>query len=911
MLFDSIKCFGKRALSKNVEFLKNLNKDTVPSQPKPVTKNGKKIVEFFKKALDNKSVKSELQLDPVDNKNALMIKESIGLDIKGYERKITSDGVIHIENEHGVNSNDRHKITDDDIMLYEDIVTNPDKIAKSKTTQGLDAIVYQKRYNDTIYIVEEVRTGSRKNKNPSLALKTMFKNSIDKWKRYKGKDIEWKDVKGGRALDVNISSPKGDAPELYVRNTPADNEIIPQSWYQNQVDKVFDTVGGIIRKSDKKANDLADNLTKGKLKKITGDGFVTVSKTIEEVSSVIEDFRNATRQIYEQAKNRRETLDKMLTYDDKVALHNALGGDLRAKELPSHLTNLYKNIRKMIDDNAEALIKAGALDKKYKIDDYLKRYYKEYVKNKEGFFRNYFDKKFKARKDLTYDERIALGMIEDASLVVPNTIAEQRVQLVKANFLKQVADKFGVDEELDGFVRMSDETVGGGIKKYGALGGKYVPREVADAIKGAGILKENLSALEDVLYPLIDHIKVNVTVKNPTTHLYNFGSNMLMSFLHGDMTSLARVIKMRFSDKAAFDSLVKRAHAQGVVSHLGDMEEMFKNAKPLEGKEPIALTILKNIYMAKGSKSGEFMRNAYGWGDLIFKIAHFDRLTRSGVSDAAAGKAAKKAYVDYSEPLPALLRMADKGGLMPFIGYTYRSTPVVLRAIAKHPFRFAVMQAALIGMGASAWFGDTDRKNAYKPKWAGNKWYVNAFGADSWMKVPVLGGGWYLNSGRLVPAFRYDGFDLLDFQGGFLGGVIKISTGYTPLNRKIDKEDDAAGTKILKRATEMAKNYLPPLTLGRYAQQSAGYITGLNPPKNYYNEEMGVTEIYARSLGVRKFDEQTEATSKVNLLINRQKKELKEAKTTTQRQEIRDKYKWELDRYKEYEKSARFNLSNF
>lgn len=227
-----------------------------------------------------------------------------------------------------------------------------------------------------------------------------------------------------------------------------------------------------------------------------------------------DDFKKASSQIFEQAKSRKETLSKLLSKDESKMLTSALNGDLDIKELPSHLTNLYNNIRKMIDDNAEALIEAGALDKKFQIKDYLKRYYSNYLENAEGNGKKYFDKFFK-RENLTHDERVALGMIEDADMVIPATLAEQRTQLLKANFLKQVSDKYGVDEMLEGYVRMSDETVGGGIKKYGALGGKYVPKEVAKAIKSANVLREELGALESFIYPLVDHIKVNVTVKNP------------------------------------------------------------------------------------------------------------------------------------------------------------------------------------------------------------------------------------------------------------------------------------------------------------------------------------------------------------------------------------------------------------
>ncbi|MDR2081786.1 MAG: hypothetical protein LBP54_07890 [Campylobacteraceae bacterium] len=683
MLINTIKCFGKKALIRNKQILDNLGDNTEPKQPIPKTKNGERIREFVIKALKLQGNNKESIKIDVAPEQVTKIKNALNINLEGYSRVFESDYIKHDFKEHGLNSKDKARpITEDDFLRYEDIVTNPDRVAISFTDRGQRAITYVKKYDDKVYVVEEIRT-----KRKSLAFFDMYKSSLTRPDEsiLNGQTLKFVDVNSAALMLHNADKT---ALKLHVRNDsqlPNNNIIIPQSWWQNQVDKAFDKVGAIIHKADKGAMNLTDKPAKGALRKAFGDSFVTFSKTFEDVGEMVENLRNATRQIYEQAASRREMLDKLLTPEDKVALHKALDGNMDPKDLPKHLESLYNNIRKLIDDNANALIKAGALKEKYKIDDYLKRYYKKHYEEKKVFFTSYFNKKkFKARKDLTYDERIALEMIEDSSIVVPNTIAEQRTQLVKANFLKQVADRYGVDEEIEGFVRMSDETVGGGIMKYGALGGKYVPREVAYAIKDANIFKENLSFLEDVWYPVIDHIKVNVTVKNPTTHLYNFLSNFTLSFLHGDMRALGRMFRLMTADKDGWKELVKRANAQGIVSKLGDFEDGLKNVK-LEKGDNIVSAILKNIYMAEGTKTGDFMRKAYGWEDLLFKIAHFDKLTRQGVSDEIAARAAKEAYVNYAKPLPAFVRMLDKTGLSPFLGYTYRSTPMVLKAIAKHP----------------------------------------------------------------------------------------------------------------------------------------------------------------------------------------------------------------------------------
>ncbi|MDR2789875.1 MAG: hypothetical protein LBB59_02730 [Campylobacteraceae bacterium] len=529
---NGIKCFGKKALMKSKQILDNLGDTGEVKQGS----FGKIFTEFK------------------------------------HNYKAAKDALIKAKDGEAIAALNHKDIGDIDLVWGKEGTGSSDGYGLAKIVKFHPEII-----DDLDEIIKDLPITSR-SENRAILQNNQYKAvvSLD----YYGKSKQWLLTAFEKKGDINsrgtsnsINPARIDMQGESFAPQTSTNDIIPQSWWQNQVDKAFNKLGAILHKADKGLMNAAKKPTKGALRKAFGDSFVTFSKTYEEVGEMVEDFRNATRQIYSQAAKRRETLDKLLTPDDKVTLHKALGGDMDPKDLPVHLQSLYNNIHKMIDDNAEALIKAGALKEKYKIDDYLKRYYKQHHEEKQGFLSNFFNKKFKARKDLSYDERIALEMIEDSSIVVPNTIAEQRTQLVKANFLKQVADKFGQDAEFEGSVRMSDETVGGGIMKYGALGGKYVPREVADAIKGANILKDNISALEEVWYPIIDHIKVNVTVKNPTTHLYNFGSNVFLSFLHGDMRAVARAIKLSITDKTAWKELIQRAHAQGIVSKLGDFED--------------------------------------------------------------------------------------------------------------------------------------------------------------------------------------------------------------------------------------------------------------------------------------------------------------------------------------------------
>lgn len=633
--------------------------------------------------------------------------------------------------------------------------------------------------------------------------------------------------------------------------------------YADKVDGLFDRMGEAISKGDEK-------LTKG-INKTFGRNFRNLF-AVHEVEKVfgewMREFRIQHNEINANAKKTRDLLSG-LKDEDSQSLVRALNGDMDPASLSNELKGMYDSLRSMIDANAAELVELGVLKEKNAIGDYLKRYYAEHLDG-IGRMRMFFDSKFKARKNLTLDERLAMGMIEDASFVIPKTMAEQKIQALKARMLQSIADRFGKEEMEEGYVRVPDDTVGGGIYRYGALAGKYVPHEIFHGLKDAALIKEQLGFLENVIFPLVDHIKVNVTVKNPATHVYNVGSNILMSFLHGDVMALGRVMDMALRDKKAFSALVDEANKYGLNTLLNDMEGMIELDSA--GKPNIMMTIAKNLYMTQDSKMGQGMRKAYEWEDKIFKLAAFDNNMRQmrkelgrDLTDAekrAAFKEANEAYVDYDSPLPAAVRMSDKSGLFPFLHYTWKSTPVVLKAMAKHPMRFAIMQAALIGMGASAWFGEDD--DAIKPTWAKDQW--NLLGAKEWIN---LDNGYFLNGGRLIPAAK---IGALDFQAGFVGGVIKIATGETPLGFTIGSKYDSKMETIGKRAAALAENYAPPLSpIGRYGQRIEKKALGDGKKNSSTGKEMEYSEILAQPIGLRQFDPKKEVQSKANAIKNRYK----------------------------------------
>lgn len=605
----------------------------------------------------------------------------------------------------------------------------------------------------------------------------------------------------------------------------------------------------------------------------------------KEIDELLGEYHRTTAAIYTQAGQFKEYLGK-LSLENRKAMFKALDGEMDPGELPEYVRPLYEKVRKTIDDGAQALVDAGALESKNVIKDYIKHYYKKHLdeaKENSRIAKALRQSKFFARKQMSWEQKQLREIEDDAAFAVTNTILEQKKQLLKAQTLKLFADKFAKDMPPEGaeglkWVRISDESAGGGIKKYGALAGKYVPEDVAKALAEAEMLGREMAKFNNMYFKLIDHIKVNVTVKNPFTHLYNFGSNMALAFLHGDFNEAMKTTAAALRGDKQFKRWETLANSLGLDSHLSDLEGLVKPLQS-EAKGSILTRALKEAYMAEGSWSGEKARYFYSMEDKVFKIARFKKNLEMIAKDRgfdvndfskfsadelkAAMKDAQYSYVDYSTHFNGTLKMLDKTGVQPFLHYTVKSTPMVVKAALKRPDRFLMMQAVLAFFGGSAWLGaDNERDNLAKPEWAESGALPNLVGVKSWMEL--FNTGWYFNSGRLVPGFRFDGFDKLEFNGGFVGGAINIASGKSTLGYKIESDDDPNAVKITKRLLELAKSYFPPLSpLGRYGQQlgaqAAADITGADiAPKDYNKEELGFGGIIARGAGVRRFDKEKE-----------------------------------------------------
>ncbi|WP_096028747.1 LPD23 domain-containing protein [Campylobacter lanienae] len=573
-----------------------------------------------------------------------------------------------------------------------------------------------------------------------------------------------------------------------------------------------------------------------------------------------------------------------LEIDERVALFRMLDGQEVEPNLAEKLRPTYQKLRDKIDERAEQLISLGMLKGENAKENYIKYSYSQYYGKKDGAVGGFGIGKLRGRdENLSYEDRVQLGLIEDAAIAVTQTLNSQNSQIQKAILFKNLANEYAIDQPKDGYVKVSDESVGGGVKKYGALAGKYVPSAVYDDLQNAGLV----SSIFDVIRPytnVIDHIKVNLTVKNPATHGYNVLSNSVLAFLHGDLGANLKLMKLLASDKKGFNELLAKAEAMGLDTASDDIEmrnllmandEVAKEA--LKSQNPLGYYIAaswQNIYLTKNSATGRVARKAYAWEDKWFKLARFKKNLDIGMSDEAAFSDANSAYVDYSSHFNPALKVLDKTGVLPFFHFAVKSSIVVTKAAIKNPAKFAMLQTALIGSGASSlpyWF-DSDQKdadNSRLPDWASSNYLPNLFGVKN--QVQIGESGLYFNAARAMAGFRLSSIDDITGGGGLIGGLLDILRGRDSWGNDMVGKHDPAIKQLTARLDAFSKQFLPSITLGRYGRQGLAIATG-NNPKNAYDEPMGLGELAGRFMGLRMINEKKELRSAAISAKNRYKK---------------------------------------
>jgi len=401
------------------------------------------------------------------------------------------------------------------------------------------------------------------------------------------------------------------------------------------------------------------------------------------------------------------------------------------------------------------------------------------------------------RWELTKQERMALGQIEDAALGIAETGRILSGQLARTNYYNTIAKSDYVYikpttaqiNELN-LVKIPstdlDRTLG--KKVYGNLGGKYLPKEIANNIIRTHTYATTKPGEFYKKYRILNQTwKVSKTAFNPTVHVNNTLSNVILYDLVDGTnrgTNLMAAHKaIMASSKGKESQLYTLAKNNSVLdsdlitNELKDVTKFlksnpysaFKGADDPATQAVSSTSIIYNDIKRTwfGAKSAaDSMTKLYRYEDQVFRIALFkDRLDKGwNVGDAA--RDARRSFIDYDINAPLINWMRQYP--TPFLAYTYRVAPLLAETAVVRPWKFAKWAAlgyGLNGLGQYVAGGDQEAERALMPKEKQGEVFGVGFMPKRNIKMPATdanGNSVYIDITRFVP-----GGDVLDLGSAF------------------------------------------------------------------------------------------------------------------------------------------------
>ena len=455
-------------------------------------------------------------------------------------------------------------------------------------------------------------------------------------------------------------------------------------------------------------------------------------------------------------------------------------------------------------------------------------------------------------------------------------------------------------------------------KRYGALAGKYVPGPVFNDIRH---MMRNGRWLDgkagDAFHTIMQAWKTSKTSLSPTVHVNNIMSNFVMAdwadLAPAHLTKAMSIIMgahdlqgegvigragnlaaraTGMADREAAREIVQRYKDSG--GELGSWtvtETMRDQMEPLLEKLQAQSSDHANMGAAVGvmaalqrmvhgdfagagkaaagavargvTREAKTVIDLYGNEDAVFRLAAWLKAKEEGKSDVEAGRIARNAFLDYNINAPWV--QLAKGSALPFISFSYRGFPLMMRTLAEKPHKmmkfmlFATMlnQLGLMLAGAD---DDDEVRRLLPDEKAGRVWgMVPKLIRMPWNDAnssPV-----YLDIRRWIP--MGDVFDVGQghaalpvppalMPGGPLAVMQELLSNKSNFTAKeITLETDTPREKAGKVAEHLYKSFMPNVAglPGTWATTNIG--RALRGETDVFGREQSVPMAVAGSVGVK------------------------------------------------------------
>jgi hypothetical protein len=306
-------------------------------------------------------------------------------------------------------------------------------------------------------------------------------------------------------------------------------------------------------------------------------------------------------------------------------------------------------------------------------------------------------------RDYTRDERDDMGEIRDAMFRFVMGYNKSQRDLALGRLYENLADNYASRTEQPGYVKVPPSTIEDTayVRRYGALAGKWVPKEVMDQLSTFDSSMQN-----DLLKMYLKGLsmwKEGKTVLNPVSHANNVLSNLTMAHFAGvsywDAGKYAGTVRDLIKGAPMVDEAKEAGLFGGTFNRSELMDQLPEQLKALaQMSESKAGMAVDRVWNAMSFFLRKPAGKAYEAEDLFFRYLIYRDARKRGLDVDDAVDYSQQFIFTYDD-LPKGARLARDFAL-PFFSYTYKVVPVLARTALEHPARYAAPAAALYTVNA-------------------------------------------------------------------------------------------------------------------------------------------------------------------------------------------------------------------
>ena len=319
-------------------------------------------------------------------------------------------------------------------------------------------------------------------------------------------------------------------------------------------------------------------------------------------------------------------------------------------------------------------------------------------------------------RDWSKQRREAWGEIRDARFRFLMGHLEARRDIAMGRMYRAIASDAGLssDTQLEGFEAVPKTYVPGtSILRYGDLAGKFVRKDVIDALReGEAFQSSDMLKLYREALALW---KEGKTALNPVSHVNNIAGNVVVAHMAGVSMWDAHKYLGAAIDMVKGHQMVKDAIDAGLFGDTFTMEDLGKNLPDdlrqfvMKTRSPIRRGVENTLnILTLGLRSP--LSKAYNFEDKFFRYLVYRDARQRGLTSEASAEHALNYIFDYSG-MPKAVRIARDTAL-PFVSWTYKFIPVLARTALEYPWRVALPVSMLYGLNAMSYIiasaGDDD-----------------------------------------------------------------------------------------------------------------------------------------------------------------------------------------------------------